>query len=47
MPLTTTSGVVGAPSEATAEQGAELLDLLVDALCGLLDTARAEGDPVL
>lgn len=47
MPSVTRSGVVGAPSTATASRGAELIDLLVDALAGLLDQAREERDPEL
>ena len=46
MPVVTHSGVVGAPSTATAVAGAELLDLLVDALAGLLARVREERDPV-
>ena len=47
MPSVTRSGVVGAPSEASAPRGAELLDQLVDALAALLTQARAERDPEL
>jgi creatinine amidohydrolase len=47
MPLVTRSGVVGAPTTATAERGAELLDRLVDTLAELLGQARAERDPEL
>jgi creatinine amidohydrolase len=47
MPSVTRSGVVGAPSTATASRGAELLDRLVDALAELLGQARAERDPEL
>jgi creatinine amidohydrolase len=46
MPVVTHSGVVGAPSTATAVAGAELLDLLVDSLAGLLARVREERDPV-
>jgi creatinine amidohydrolase len=47
MPAVTSSGVVGAPSGATAERGAELFALHVDAFAGLLERVRAETDPVL
>jgi creatinine amidohydrolase len=47
MPLVTSSGVVGAPSGATAERGAELFSLHVDAFAGLLERARSETDPAL
>jgi creatinine amidohydrolase len=47
MPTVTRSGVVGSPSAATAEAGAELLDMLVDALAALLAGIREERDPVL
>jgi creatinine amidohydrolase len=47
MPAVTRSGVVGAPSTATAESGAELFAELVDALAALLATARGECDPEL
>jgi creatinine amidohydrolase len=47
MPAVTTSGVVGTPSGATAERGAELFDLHVDAFEELLTRARAEKDPTL
>jgi creatinine amidohydrolase len=47
MPSVTRSGVVGAPSTATAPRGAGLLDRLVDALAALLDQAREERDPQL
>jgi creatinine amidohydrolase len=47
MPTVTRSGVVGAPSTATAASGAELLDALVDALAALLEKVRAERDPAL
>ncbi len=47
MPVVTTSGVVGAPSTATAEAGAELLELLVTTLAELLTAVRAERDPDL
>jgi creatinine amidohydrolase len=43
----TTSGVVGAPSSASADRGAELFAALVDALAELLAAARAERDPEL
>jgi creatinine amidohydrolase len=47
MPSVTRSGVVGAPTTATAARGAELIDRLVDALAELLRQARAERDPEL
>jgi len=47
MPAVTASGVVGAPSTATAGRGAELFEALVDALAVLLFAARAERDPEL
>jgi creatinine amidohydrolase len=47
VPSVTTSGVVGTPSTASAERGAELLGLLVEAVADLLARARAERDPEL
>jgi creatinine amidohydrolase len=47
MPAVTRSGVVGAPSGASAERGAELFEQLVGALAALLEQARAERDPEL
>ena len=47
MPSVTLSGVVGAPSTASARNGADLLDALVDAFTALLGQARAERDPDL
>ena len=47
MPVVTRSGVVGAPSTATAEAGAELFGALVDALADLLIRVREERDPEL
>jgi creatinine amidohydrolase len=47
MPLVTASGVVGAPSTASAARGAELFAQLVKALAELLTTARGERDPEL
>lgn len=47
MPAVTRSGVVGAPSTASAERGAALVEQLVDALADLLARARAEQDPQL
>lgn len=47
MPAVTSSGVVGAPSGATAERGAELFAMHVDAFAALLVRARAETDPAL
>jgi len=45
MPTVTRSGVVGAPSRASAAAGAELADMLVDALATLLAQVREERDP--
>lgn len=47
MPAVTRSGVVGTPSAASAERGAELVEQLIDALAELLTRARAERDPEL
>jgi creatinine amidohydrolase len=47
MPAVTASGVVGTPSAASAERGAELVDRLTDELADLLTRARAERDPDL
>jgi creatinine amidohydrolase/Fe(II)-dependent formamide hydrolase-like protein len=47
MPPVTRSGVVGAPSTATATAGQELFALLVGAFARLLTVAGAERDPVL
>jgi creatinine amidohydrolase len=47
MPVVTTSGVVGAPSGATTERGAELFAMQVDAFRALLYRARDETDPAL
>jgi creatinine amidohydrolase len=47
MPAVTRSGVVGKPSGASAERGAELVAQLVDALAELITQARAERDPEL
>jgi creatinine amidohydrolase len=47
MPAVTRSGVVGTPSSASAERGAEFFGQLVDALAELLRRARAERDPEL
>jgi creatinine amidohydrolase len=47
MPAVTSSGVVGAPSGATAERGSEFFAMHVDAFAGLLERARAETDPLL
>jgi creatinine amidohydrolase len=47
MPPVTRSGVVGTPSTASAQRGAELEGLLVDALAELFSRARAERDPEL
>jgi creatinine amidohydrolase len=47
MPPVTRSGVVGAPSTATATAGQELFGLLVEAFATLLAAAGAERDPTL
>lgn len=47
MPVVTRSGVVGRPSLASPDAGAELLDRLVDELADLLRRVRAERDPEL
>jgi creatinine amidohydrolase len=47
MPAVTRSGVVGTPSTASAERGAELVEQLVGSLAALLKQARAERDPEL
>src|SRR3984957_2968447 len=44
MPQVTDSGVVGRPSEATAEKGEQLFGAIVRGLVHLLRKARAEGD---
>ena len=45
--VVTLTGVVGAPSTASARSGENLLDALVDAFTALLGQARAERDPDL
>lgn len=47
MPAVTSSGVVGRPRDATAEQGVELFNQLTAALVDLLTTAHREQDPQL
>jgi creatinine amidohydrolase len=47
MPPVTRSGVVGAPSTATASAGAEFFEQLVEAFTALLRAAAAEVDPEL
>jgi creatinine amidohydrolase len=47
MPPVTRSGVVGTPTTASAERGADLVGQLVEALAELLRQARAEQDPQL
>jgi creatinine amidohydrolase len=47
MPAVTRSGVVGTPTTASAERGADLVGQLVEALAELLRQARAEQDPQL
>src|SRR5439155_261636 len=44
VPLTTVSGVVGTPTNATAARGEELFDSILEALASLLEQARAERD---
>jgi len=46
MPPVTVSGVVGAPTRASAPRGETLLAELVEALAALLVAARAETDPL-
>ena len=45
MPAVTRSGVVGTPTTASAERGADLIEQLVEALAELLKRARGERDP--
>jgi creatinine amidohydrolase len=47
MPAMTSSGVVGAPSTARSDRGAELFEGLVQALAEKLTRARSEQDPQL
>ncbi len=47
MPAVTSSGVVGAPSGASAARGADLFEQLVGTLASLLQAARVESDPEL
>ena len=47
MPAVTASGVVGTPSHATAEHGAQLFGELAAALGELLVAARSEHGPKL
>jgi creatinine amidohydrolase len=47
MPAMTVSGVVGAPTGAAPDRGAELFELLVEALAERLVRIRAEQDPRL
>jgi creatinine amidohydrolase len=47
MPAVTESGVVGAPSGAAAESGAETYSMVVEALVELLTAARAESAPLI
>jgi creatinine amidohydrolase len=46
MPQVTTSGVVGRPSESTADRGERLFATVVAGLVDLLARARAEEDPL-
>lgn len=46
MPAVTASGVVGAPTKARAESGAETYSMVVDALIELLRAARHETAPL-
>lgn len=47
MPDVTKSGVVGAPSGASASRGQHLFESVVDALAELLDRARSEPEELL
>lgn len=47
MPATTRSGVVGRPTEASVEDGAMMVDIVVEDLAGLLAAALAEDWPRL
>lgn len=44
---TSREGLTGSPSRATAEQGADLFERVVDALAERVETARAESPPAL
>jgi creatinine amidohydrolase len=46
VPETSVEGVTGAPSRATAQQGAKLFEAVVDALVGRLEAARTEAPPL-
>ncbi len=46
VPHTSTNGVTGQPSEATAERGASLLREIGDALVALIERARTEEPPL-
>lgn len=46
VPETSQTGTTGAPSQGSAEQGAELFELVVDALAERIRTARAEQPPL-
>jgi len=46
VPALSTNGVTGRPSEATAELGAKLVDLTVDALVDLVQRGRVEEPPL-
>ena len=43
---TSLNGVTGKPSDATAEEGAELFSKMVDGLSGLLEKAKTEEPPL-
>ena len=43
---TSRSGTTGAPSQGSAEQGAELFELVVDALAERIEAARSESPPI-
>ena len=47
MPAVTASGVVGRPTQASADRGQELFEQLVSELVRLLTAAREEQDPLL
>jgi creatinine amidohydrolase len=46
VPALSTNGVTGRPSEATAELGAKLVELTVDALVDLVQRGRVEEPPL-
>jgi creatinine amidohydrolase len=46
MPQVTDSGVVGRPSQATADNGEQLFGAIINGLVDLLRKARDEEDPL-